>query len=147
MCIDHRALNRVTIKSSYPIPRAEELNDQLRTARVFSKIPLPTCQVIKSSQKRKAGQLQPIPSPERAWQQVTMDFVTGLPSNPGGNDAVMVVVDRVTKMAHFAVCRTSISAEETARLFIATVVRLLGIPAAIISDRDTKFTSNFWKNL
>ncbi|CAI7869792.1 unnamed protein product [Closterium sp. NIES-54] len=84
MCIDHRALNRVTIKSSYPIPRAEELNDQLRTARVFSKIPLPTCQVIKSSQKRKAGQLQPIPSPERAWQQVAMDFVTGLPSNPGG---------------------------------------------------------------
>ncbi|CAI7923453.1 unnamed protein product [Closterium sp. NIES-53] len=54
----------------------------------------PTCQVMKSSRKRKAGQLQPIPPPERAWQQVTMDFVTGLPSNPGGNDVVMVVVDR-----------------------------------------------------
>ncbi|CAI7810560.1 unnamed protein product [Closterium sp. NIES-53] len=50
-------------------------------------------------------------------------------------------------MAHFAACKKSISAEETARLFIAAVVRLHGIPAAIISDRDTKFTSNFWKNL
>ncbi|CAI7884424.1 unnamed protein product [Closterium sp. NIES-54] len=107
----------------------------------------PTCQVMKSSRKRKAGQLQPIPPPERAWQQVTMDFVTGLPLNPGGNDAVMVVVGRLTKMAHFPACRKSISAKETARLFIATVVRLHGIPAAIISDRDTKFTSNFWKNL
>ncbi|CAI7781811.1 unnamed protein product [Closterium sp. NIES-54] len=107
----------------------------------------PTCQVMKSSQKRRAGQLQPIPLPERAWQQVTMDFVTGLSSNPGDNDAVMVVVDRLTKMAHFAACKKSISAEETARLFIAAVVRLHGIPAAIISDCDTKFTSNFWKNL
>ncbi|CAI7839489.1 unnamed protein product [Closterium sp. NIES-54] len=105
-----------------------------------------TCQVMKSSRKRKAGQLQPIPPPERAWQQVTMDFVTGLPSNPGGDDAVMFVVDRLTKMAHFVACKKSISAEETARLFIATVVRLHGILAAIISDRDTKFTSNFWKN-
>ncbi|CAI7884325.1 unnamed protein product [Closterium sp. NIES-53] len=102
---------------------------------------------MKSSRKRKADQLQPIPSPERAWQQVTMDFVTMLSSNPGGNDAVMVVVDRLTKMAHFAACKKSISAEETARLFIAIGVRLHGIPATIISDRDTKFTSNFWKNL
>ncbi|CAI7778016.1 unnamed protein product [Closterium sp. NIES-54] len=76
-----------------------------------------------------------------------MDFVTGLPSNPGGNDAVMAVVDRLMKMAHFSACKKSISAEEIARLFIAGVVRLHGIPAAIISDRDTKFTSNFWKNL
>ncbi|CAI7765101.1 unnamed protein product [Closterium sp. NIES-53] len=107
----------------------------------------PTCQVMKSLRKRKAGQLQPIPPPERAWQQVTMDFVTGLPSNPRGNKAVMVVVDRLTKMAHFAACKKSISAEETFGLFIAAVVRLHGIPAAKISDRDTKFTSNFWKNL
>ncbi|CAI7811532.1 unnamed protein product [Closterium sp. NIES-53] len=103
----------------------------------------PTCQVMKSSRKRKAGQLQPIPPPEHAWQQVTMDFVTGLPSNPGNNNAVMVVLDRLTKMAHFVTIKKSISAEETARLFIAAIVRLKGIPAAIISDRDTKFTNNF----
>ncbi|CAI7885731.1 unnamed protein product [Closterium sp. NIES-54] len=107
----------------------------------------PTCQVMKSSRKRKAGQLQSIRPPERAWQQVTMDFVMGLPSNSGGNDAVMVVVDRLTKMAHFAACKKSISVKEIALQFIAIVVRLRGIPAAIISDRDMKFTSNFWKNL
>ncbi|CAI7759382.1 unnamed protein product [Closterium sp. NIES-54] len=62
-----------------------------------------------------------------------------------GNDAVLVVVDHLTKMAHFAPCRTTNTAEETARLFISTVVRLHGIPLAIISDRDLKFTSKFWK--
>ncbi|CAI7860538.1 unnamed protein product [Closterium sp. NIES-53] len=107
----------------------------------------PTCQIMKSSRKRPARQLQLIPPPERAWQQVTMDFVTGLLAGEGGNDAILVVIDRLTKMAHFATCKKSISAEETARLFITTIVRLHGIPAAIISDRDTKFTSNFWRNL
>ncbi|CAI7850150.1 unnamed protein product, partial [Closterium sp. NIES-53] len=61
----------------------------------------PTCQLMKSSWKRPAGQLQPIPPPERAWQQVTMDFVTGLPAGASGNDSILVVVDRLTKMAHF----------------------------------------------
>ncbi|CAI7754226.1 unnamed protein product [Closterium sp. NIES-54] len=79
--------------------------------------------------------------PKRAWQQVTVDFVTGLRASPSGNDAVMVVV------YHFTSYKKSISAEETARLFIAVDVRLYGIPLAIISDRDTKFTSNFWKSL
>ncbi|CAI7761096.1 unnamed protein product [Closterium sp. NIES-54] len=106
----------------------------------------PTCQAMKSLRTRKAGYLLPIPPPERAWQQVTMDFIARLPSNPGGNNAVMVVVERLTKVAHFNACKKSISAEETARLFIAAVVRLHGIPAAIISDHDTKFTNNFWKN-
>ncbi|CAI7870475.1 unnamed protein product [Closterium sp. NIES-53] len=103
------------------------------------------CQAMKSTRQRPAGLLQPLEPPERPWQQVTMDFVTGMPTGPSGNDAVLVVVDRFTKMAHFAPCRTTITAEETARLFISTVVRLHGIPSAIISDRDPKFTSKLWK--
>ncbi|CAI7772871.1 unnamed protein product [Closterium sp. NIES-53] len=99
------------------------------------------------SRKRPAEQLQPIPPPERAWQQVTMDFITGLPAGASGNDAILVVVDRLMKMAHFAACKKSITAKETARLFISTIVRLHAIPATIISDRDTKFTSNFKRNL
>ncbi|GJP42842.1 hypothetical protein CLOM_g2370, partial [Closterium sp. NIES-68] len=91
--------------------------------------------------------LQPLEPPQRPWQHVTMDFVTGLPAGSSGNDAVLVVVDRLTKMVHFAPCRTTITAEETARLFISTVVRLHGIPAAIISDRDPKFTSKFWQDM
>ncbi|GJP45881.1 hypothetical protein CLOM_g5223 [Closterium sp. NIES-68] len=106
----------------------------------------PICQRMKSSHQRPTGLLQPLKPPQRPWQYVTMDFVTGLPAEPSGNDAVLVVVDRLTKMAHFAPCSTTITAEETARLFISTVVRLHVIPAAIISDRDTKFTSKFWQD-
>ncbi|GJP56485.1 hypothetical protein CLOM_g15552 [Closterium sp. NIES-68] len=106
----------------------------------------PICQRMKLSHQRPTGLLQPLEPPQRPWQHVTMDFVTGLPAGPSGNDAVLVVVDRLTKMAHFAPCRTTITPEETARLFISTVVRLHGIPAAIISDRDPKFTSKFWQD-
>ncbi|CAI7793981.1 unnamed protein product [Closterium sp. NIES-53] len=105
----------------------------------------PTCQAMKSSRQRPAGLLQPLEPPERPWQQVTMDFVTGLPAGASGNDSVLVVVDRLTKMAHFAPCRTTITAEQTAKLFISTVVRLHELPSAIISDRDPKFTSKLWQ--
>ncbi|GJP47701.1 hypothetical protein CLOM_g6873 [Closterium sp. NIES-68] len=103
-----------------------------------------TCQRMKSSRLRRAGLLQPLEPPSRPWQQVTMDFVTSLPAGPSGNDAILVVVDRLTKMAHFAACKTTITAEQTAKLFLTNIVRLHGIPSAIISDRDTRFTSNFW---
>ncbi|GJP59701.1 hypothetical protein CLOP_g14975 [Closterium sp. NIES-67] len=62
----------------------------------------PICQRIKSSHQRSTGLLQPLEPPQRPWQHVTMDFVTGLPAGSSGNDAVLVVVDRLTKMAHFA---------------------------------------------
>ncbi|GJP61282.1 hypothetical protein CLOP_g18458 [Closterium sp. NIES-67] len=106
----------------------------------------PICQRMKSSHQRPTRLLQPLEPPQRPWQHVTMDFVTGLPAGPSGNDAVLVVVGRLTKMAHFAPYRTTITAEETARLFISTVVRLNRIPAAIISYRDPKFTSKFWQD-
>ncbi|GJP83868.1 hypothetical protein CLOP_g13969 [Closterium sp. NIES-67] len=105
------------------------------------------CQIMKSSHQRAAGLLQPLDPPERPWQHVTMDYVTGLPADPSGNDAILVVVDRLTKMAHFIACQQTITAEQTAQLFIANVIRLHGLPSAIISDRDPKFTSNFWRHL
>ncbi|GJP50964.1 hypothetical protein CLOM_g10119 [Closterium sp. NIES-68] len=103
-----------------------------------------TCQHMKSSRLRPAGLLQPLEPPCRPWQQVTMDLVTGLPAGPSGNDAILVVVDRLIKMVHFAACKTTIIAEKTAKLFLTNIVRLHGIPSAIISDRDPRFTSNFW---
>ncbi|GJP35936.1 hypothetical protein CLOM_g20472, partial [Closterium sp. NIES-68] len=90
------------------------------------------------------GLLQSLEPPQKPQQHVMMDFVTGLPVSASGNDAVLVVVDRLTKMAHFAPYRTTITVEETAKLFISTVVHLHGLPLAIISDRDRKFTSKFW---
>ncbi|GJP45034.1 hypothetical protein CLOM_g4434 [Closterium sp. NIES-68] len=105
--------------------------------------PCTACQIMKSSHQRAAGLLQPLDPPERPWQYITMDYVTGLPAGPSGNDAILVVVDRLTKMAHFIACQQTITAEQTAQLFIANVIRLHGLPTAIISDRGPKFTSNF----
>ncbi|GJP66083.1 hypothetical protein CLOP_g22983 [Closterium sp. NIES-67] len=90
------------------------------------------CQIMKSSHQRAAGLLQPLDPPERPWQHDTMDYVTGLPTGPSGNDAILVV---------------TITAEQTAQLFIANIIRLHGLPSAIISDQDPKFTSNFWRHL
>ncbi|GJP52822.1 hypothetical protein CLOM_g11910 [Closterium sp. NIES-68] len=95
-----------------------------------------TCQRMQLSRLRPAGLLQALEPPSRPWQQVTMDFVTGLPAGPSGNDAILVVVDRLTKMAHLATCKTTITAEQTAKLFLTNIVRLHGILSAIISDRD-----------
>ncbi|GJP44734.1 hypothetical protein CLOM_g4091 [Closterium sp. NIES-68] len=87
---------------------------------------------------------RPLEPPSQPWQQVTMDFVNGLPAGPSGNDTILVVVDRLTKMAHLAACKTTITAEQTAKLFLTNIVRLHGIPSAIIIDRDPRFASNFW---
>ncbi|GJP40023.1 hypothetical protein CLOM_g24317, partial [Closterium sp. NIES-68] len=70
-----------------------------------------TCQRMKSSRLRRAGLLQPLEQPSRPSQQVTMDFVTGLPAGRSGNDEILVVVDWLTKMAHFAACKTIITVE------------------------------------
>ncbi|GJP86532.1 hypothetical protein CLOP_g16546, partial [Closterium sp. NIES-67] len=105
------------------------------------------CQIMKSSHQRAAGLLQPLDPPERPWQHVTINYVTRLLVGPSGNDAILVVVDRLTKMAHFIACQQTITAEQTAQLFIANGIRLHGLPSAIISDRDPKFTLNFWRHL
>ena len=73
-----------------------------------------------------------------------MDFVTGLPESEG-YDAIWVVIDHLTKMAHFVACHTSIKAEEFGRLFIQNIFRLHGMPHDIVSDTGSLFTSEFWK--
>ncbi|GJP80710.1 hypothetical protein CLOP_g10915, partial [Closterium sp. NIES-67] len=98
---------------------------------------LPDHEIVASASSRTTTA---VGSPERPWQHVTMDYVTGLPAGPSGNDAILVVVDRLTKMAHFIACQQTITAEQTAQLFITNVIRLHGLPSAIISDRDPKFT-------
>ena len=76
-----------------------------------------------------------------------MDFVSGLPLTPTKKDSVWVVVDRLTKSAHFIPVRTDYSLQKLAKLYVAEVVRLHGVPVSIISDRDPRFTSRFWKKL
>jgi hypothetical protein len=107
----------------------------------------PGCQQNKPSNRKPMGLLQPLPIPERRWQQVTMDLITQLPKSRRGNDAIVVFVDKLSKMVHYAPTRTCSDAADIARLFIDNVIRLHGIPESIVSDRDTRFTSKFWKAL
>ena len=106
----------------------------------------PTCQLMKSDNKAKAGLLQPLPSPTRKWEQITTDLVTDLPESEGYT-AIAVFVDRLTKMTHFVPCTKEVTAPEYAKLFVDHIFRLHGLPEVIISDRDPRFTSKFWQSL
>ena len=106
-----------------------------------------TCQQVKAEHQLPSGLLQPVKIPLWKWERVTMDFVSGLPLTPTKKDSVWVVVDRLTKSAHFIPIRTNYSLQKLVRLYVAEIVRLHGVPVSIISDRDPRFTSRFWKKL
>lgn len=105
------------------------------------------CQQNKPSQQVPMGLLQPIPNPERRWSTVTIDLITQLPRTKNGNDAIVVMVDKVSKMIHTHATKTKVTAPQLAKIFMQEVIRHHGIPMNIISDRDPRFTSNFWKSL
>lgn len=92
------------------------------------------CTRNKSEQKKPWGLLQPLPVPDRPWQMLALDFVVDLPSSQGST-AILVVVDRFTKMAHFVALPGVPSAVETARVFIREIVRLHGLATDVVSDR------------
>jgi hypothetical protein len=89
--------------------------------------------------------LQPLPIPEWKWEVVTIDFIIGLPRTRKLHDSIMVVVEKLTKDAHFIPLKTTHKASDVADIFIREVTRLHEIPKTIMSDRDPKFTSNLWK--
>jgi Integrase zinc binding domain/Integrase core domain len=106
-----------------------------------------SCQHNRASNQKPGGLLQPMPVLPRPWASVSADFVTGLPVTDLGADAILVFVDRFTKMVHLVATRKDLTASGCAQLLFNAVIRLHGIPDDIVSDRDKLFTSHFWQEL
>ena len=106
-----------------------------------------TCQQVKLEHQRLAGLLQPLPILEWKWDMIAMDFVTGLPRTTGGFDSIWVIVDRLTKSAHFLPVKKTYSTDRLVRLYVSRIVCLHGVPVSIVSDRGATFTSVFWQEL
>ncbi|KAL0549596.1 hypothetical protein IC582_014082 [Cucumis melo] len=105
------------------------------------------CQQVKAPRQKPVGLLQPLSIPEWKWENVSMDFITGLPRTLRGFTVIWVVVDRLTKSAHFVPGKSTYTASKWAQLYMSEIVRLHGVPVSIVSDRDARFTSKFWKGL
>ncbi|KAJ9557295.1 hypothetical protein OSB04_011909 [Centaurea solstitialis] len=103
-----------------------------------------TCLRVKAEYQRPHGKLQPLDIPVWKWEHITMDLITKLPRTSRSYDAIWVIVDRLTKSAHFIAIRESSSAEALADIYVKEIVARHGVPVTIISDRDVRFTSRFW---
>jgi hypothetical protein len=102
------------------------------------------CHRVKAEHQKPARLPQPLPIPEWKWDKIQMDFVTGFPKSQKGNDAILVVVDQFSKVAHFLPVKETITASQLANLYISRIVTLQGIPKEISSDHGSLFTSKFW---
>jgi transposase InsO family protein len=102
---------------------------------------------VKAKHQKPAGLLQPLRVPDWKWDQIGMDFIMGLPRTKSGYDSIWVVVDRLTKVAHFIPVKTTYTSAKLSDIYMKRIVCLHGVPKSIVSDRGTQFTSHFWKQL
>jgi transposase InsO family protein len=91
--------------------------------------------------------LQPLKIPEWKWEEISMDFIVGLPRTQSGYDSIWVIIDHLSKVMHFIPVKTTFKGSKLAELYIARIVCLHGVPKKIVSDRGTQFTSKFWEKL
>ena len=106
-----------------------------------------TCQQVNAKHQVPSGLLNPLPIPQWKWDNITMDFVSSFPLTQRKHDAVWIIMDRLPTFAHFLLVRLDYSMDRLAELYVSEIVRLHGIPLSIVSDRDPRFTSRFWKEL
>ena len=104
------------------------------------------CQQVKAEHQKPPGLLRSLEVGKWKWEHVTMDFVTHLPRTLQRDDAVWVIVDRLTKSAHFLALRMTFTLERFCWLYIREIVQLHGVPVSLVSDRDSRFATHFWKS-
>ncbi|WVZ69900.1 hypothetical protein U9M48_018615, partial [Paspalum notatum var. saurae] len=105
------------------------------------------CQRIKADHLKSAGMLQPLALPAWKWEDIHMDFIVGLPRTQKGYDSIWVIIDRLTKSAHFLPVKTTYTAATYVGLYVSQIVSLHGVPRTITSDRGSLFVSRFWEHL
>jgi hypothetical protein len=101
------------------------------------------CNRIKAEHQRLAGLLKPLDVPMWKWESVFMDFIVGLPRTPKGHDSICVIVDRLTKVAHFIAVRINYRRNKLADLYVDNILRLHRAPVSIVSDRGMQWVSKF----
>ncbi|KAK1427869.1 hypothetical protein QVD17_16567 [Tagetes erecta] len=106
-----------------------------------------TCSKVKAEYQKPSGLLQQPEIPQWKWEQISMDFITKLPKTSSGFDTIWVIVDRLTKSAHFLPIKETDRTEKLARIYIKEIVSRHGVPTSIISDRDGRFISRVWRSL
>ncbi|GKC72611.1 putative reverse transcriptase domain-containing protein [Tanacetum coccineum] len=102
-----------------------------------------TCVKVKAEHQKPSGLLQKPEIPEWKWEKITMDFISGLPRTPSGYDSIWVIVDQLTKSAHFLPMKKTDSIEKLTQLYLKEIVCRHGVPVSIISDRDSRLASGF----
>jgi hypothetical protein len=102
-----------------------------------------TCQRVKAEHQSPAGHMQPLDIPEWKWEEIGMDFITGLPLTPKKKDMIWVIVDRLSKSAHFFAVNQKDSREKLVNLYVQEIVSKHGVPKTIVSDRGSVFTLAF----
>jgi hypothetical protein len=104
------------------------------------------CQRVKAEHQRPTGLLHPLKIPEWKWEEIGKDFITGLPCTLKGYDSIWVIMDRLTKVAHFISVKTTYKGSQLVELYMARIMSLHGVPKKIVLDRGSQSTSRFWKS-